>query len=126
MDWKKLCANVAQWAETHQDEFVKDVSDACRIRSTSYYNPDSANAPFGPACRDMLDKALEMSKAYGFETRNYANYCGSAVYGNNPDNDSIGIVAHMDIVPEHFCGMDTAGGTGGWTHDPFDPILSAD
>lgn len=124
MDWKKLCADVAEWAEAHRDEFVKDVSDVCRIRSTSYYNPDSANAPFGQACRDMLDKALEMSAGYGFETRNYANYCGSAVYGDNPDNDSIGIVAHMDIVPEDFCGTNAA--SGGWTHAPFDPVLSED
>ena len=49
MDWKKLCDDVAQWAEAHRDEFVKDISDVCRIRSTSYYNPDSANAPFGQA-----------------------------------------------------------------------------
>ena len=124
MDWKKLCDDVAQWAEAHRDEFVKDISDVCRIRSTSYYNPDSANAPFGQACRDMLDKALEMSSAYGFETRNYDNFCGSAVYGDNPDNDSIGIVAHMDIVPENMCNV--ANDAGGWTHDPFDPILSED
>ncbi len=126
MDWKTLCADVAKWAEAHREEFVKDISDVCRIRSTSYYNPDSATEPFGPACRQMLDKALEMSAAYGFETRNYDNFCGSAVYGNNPDNDSIGIVAHMDIVPEDVCGLDTANGAGGWTHDPFDPVLSED
>ncbi len=124
MDWKKLCDDVAQWAEAHRDEFVKDISDVCRIRSTSRNQLDCANAPFGQACRDMLDKALEMSSAYGFETRNYDNFCGSAVYGDNPDNDSIGIVAHMDIVPENTCNL--ASDAGGWTHDPFDPILSED
>ena len=124
MDWKKLCDDVAQWAEAHRDEFVKDISDVCRIRSTSHNQLDCTNAPFGQACRDMLDKALEMSSAYGFETRNYDNFCGSAVYGDNPDNDSIGIVAHMDIVPENMCNL--ANDAGGWTHDPFDPILSED
>ena len=112
MDWKKLCDDVAQWAEAHRDEFVKDISDVCRIRSTSRNQLDCANAPFGQACRDMLDKALEMSSAYGFETRNYDNFCGSAVYGDNPDNDSIGIVAHMDIVPENMCNL--ASDAGGW------------
>lgn len=68
MDWKKLCDDVAQWAEAHRDEFVKDISDVCRIRSTSHNQLDCTNAPFGQACRDMLDKALEMSSAYGFET----------------------------------------------------------
>ena len=36
MDWKKLCADVAEWAEAHRDEFIKDVSDVCRIRSISH------------------------------------------------------------------------------------------
>lgn len=89
MDWKALCADVAQWAEAHREEFIEDVSAVCRIPSISRNTPDVINAPFGPACRQMLDKALEMSAAYGFETRNYDNFCGSAVYGNNPDNDSI-------------------------------------
>ena len=74
MDWKKLCDDVAQWAEAHRDEFVKDISDVCRIRSTSHNQLDCTNAPFGQACRDMLDKALEMSSAFGFETRNYDNF----------------------------------------------------
>ena len=34
--------------------------------------------PFGQACRDMLDKALEMSSAYGFETRNYDDFSAAA------------------------------------------------
>ncbi len=116
MDWKALCADVAQWAEAHREEFVKDISEVCRIRSVSIMNKEDPEKPFGAACRQMLDKALEMSGRYGFETRNYDNFCGSAVYGNNPDNDSIGIFSHMDIVPEGE----------GWTHDPFDPILSED
>ena len=58
MDWKKLCDEVAQWAEAHRDEFVKDISDVCRIRSTSRNQLDCANAPFGQACRDMLDLSL--------------------------------------------------------------------
>ena len=107
MDWKTLCADVAKWAEAHREEFVKDISDVCRIPSISYNRPECANAPFGPACRDMLDKALEMSASYGFETRNYDNFCGSAVYGDNPENDSIGIVAHMDVVPASMCNLDT-------------------
>ena len=116
MDWKKLYSEVDQWAAAHREEFIADISEVCRIRSVSIMNKEDPEKPFGAACRQMLDKALEMSGRYGFETRNYENFCGSAVYGNNPDNDSIGIFSHMDIVPEGE----------GWTHDPFDPILSED
>ena len=114
MDWKKLYDDVDQWAAAHRQEFIDDISEVCRIRSIM--NKQDPEKPFGAACRQMLDKALEMSARYGFETRNYDNFCGSAVYGSNPDNDSIGIFSHMDIVPEGE----------GWTHDPFDPILSED
>ncbi|MEI3036566.1 MAG: M20/M25/M40 family metallo-hydrolase [Oscillospiraceae bacterium] len=116
MDWKKLYDDVDQWAAAHRQEFIDDISEVCRIRSVSIMNKQDPEKPFGAACRQMLDKALEMSGRYGFETRNYDNFCGSAVYGSNPDNDSIGIFSHMDIVPEGE----------GWTHDPFDPILSED
>lgn len=97
-------------AAAHRQEFIDDISEVCRIRSVSIMNKQDPEKPFGAACRQMLDKALEMSGRYGFETRNYDNFCGSAVYGSNPDNDSIGIFSHMDIVPEGE----------GWTHDPFD------
>ena len=98
MDWKKLYDDVDQWAAAHRQEFIDDISEVCRIRSVSIMNKQDPEKPFGEACRQMLDKALEMSARYGFETRNYDNFCGSAVYGSNPDNDSIGIFSHMDIL----------------------------
>ncbi len=64
----------------------------------------------------MLMASFRLAESYGFRTKNYDNYCGSAIYGDNPNGDSIGIIAHMDIVPEG----------NGWTHDPFDPYLSED
>lgn len=106
MDWKKLCDDVAQWAEAHPRRICKGYFRRLPYPAApATTNWIVTNAPFGQACRDMLDKALEMSSAYGFGTRNYDNFCGSAVYGDNPDNDSIGIVAHMDIVPENMCNL---------------------
>ena len=80
MDWKKLYDDVDQWAAAHRQEFIDDISEVCRIRSVSIMNKQDPEKPFGAACRQMLDKALEMSGRYGFETRNYDNFCGSAVY----------------------------------------------
>ncbi len=118
MDWIKLYADVDKWAAEHRDEFVKDISDACRIRSVSVKDFSNPDEPFGKACREMLERCFEMSHRYGFETRNYDNFCGSAVYGDNPDNDSIGIFSHMDIVPEGDLAL--------WTNPPFEPTLSED
>ena len=85
-DWNRLYADVDAWAQSHRDEFVADISRVCRIRSVSVMNKQDAEKPFGEACRQMLDEALALSASHGFETRNYDNFCGSAVYGDNPNN----------------------------------------
>lgn len=119
-----MCDDVAQWAEAHRDEFVKDISDVCRIRSTSH------NQLVVPMVLLVRPAAICWIKHWkcppltALRPATMTTFCGSAVYGDNPDNDSIGIVAHMDIVPENMCNL--ANDAGGWTHDPFDPILSED
>lgn len=111
---EKLNAALDQWVEEHREEYIKDVSDLCRIRSVSEEMP--GDKPFGEGCYEMLMASFKLAESYGFRTKNYDNYCGSAIYGENPNGDSIGIIAHMDIVPEG----------NGWTHDPYDPVLSED
>ena len=45
-----------------------------RIKSVS--EEQSPVKPYGQGCRDVLDKALELGAALGFDTRNYEYYCG--------------------------------------------------
>ena len=111
---EKLNAELDRWVESHREEYIKDVSDLCRIRSVS--EEPVGDKPFGEGCYEMLMASFKLAESYGFRTKNYDNYCGSAIYGDNPNGDSIGIIAHMDIVPEG----------NGWTHDPFEPTLSED
>ncbi len=111
---QRLDKALDQWLLKQRDNFVKDVSDLCRIPSVSEDTP--GDKPFGEGCYRVLDASLRLAQSYGFTTRNYDNYCGSAIYKGDPGSDSIVIVAHMDIVPEG----------NGWTHDPYDPYLSDD
>lgn len=111
---KKLNAELDKWIDSHRDEYIRDVTAVCKIRSVS--STPVGDKPFGEGCYEMLMTAFQLAESYGFRTKNYDNYCGSAIYGDNPNGDSIGIIGHMDIVPE---------GTG-WTHDPFDPYVSED
>lgn len=71
-------------------------------------------------------KALEMSSAYGFETRNYDNFCRQRrLRGIIRTMNSIGIVSpYGHCTRKNMCNL--ASDAGGWTHDPFDPILSED
>ncbi|MBR6608413.1 MAG: Sapep family Mn(2+)-dependent dipeptidase [Oscillospiraceae bacterium] len=108
----KLDAAIDKWLDAHRDEYIEDVKKVCRVRSVS--GEAVGDLPFGEGCKEMLDMALQLSEEYGFKTKNYDNWAGSATYGDNPNGDSIGIVAHMDIVPEG----------NGWTHDPYDPYVS--
>lgn len=66
--------------------------------------------PFGSQNRKVLDKALEIFKEKGLETKNLDYYCG---YGQTGEGDeTIGILAHLDVVP--------AG--EGWNSDPFETV----
>lgn len=109
-----LYAKMEDWVQSKRAEFIQDVTDVCKIRSVS--SAPVGDKPFGEGCHQMLLTALELAEKYGFRTKNYDNYCGSAVYGENPNGDSIGIIGHMDIVPEG----------NGWTKDPFEPYVSDD
>lgn len=110
---EELYAKLDSWVARHKEEYLKDVSDLVRIPSVATDEPEG-DMPFGKACYDVLQASLALSEKYGFTTKNYDNYCGSAVYGDC--KDSIGIVGHMDIVPQGE----------GWTTDPFRTVISED
>ena len=74
---EKLNAQLDQWVEGHREEYIKDVSDLCRIRSVS--EEAAGDKPFGEACHEMLMASFRLAESYGFRTKNYDNYCGSAI-----------------------------------------------
>lgn len=67
------------------------------------------NAPFGAELRRMLDKVLDDCKGLGFEVNDIDGYAGDAKMGEGSDEDALGILAHIDIVPVG----------DGWQRDPF-------
>lgn len=69
--------------------------------------PDG-DKPFGKDVYDALDYTLSLAQSLGFETVNYDNYIGEAVYGEGED---LAILVHLDVVP--------AGKLSEWKHTPF-------
>ncbi len=69
--------------------------------------PDG-DKPFGKDVYDALDYTLSLAQSLGFETVNYDNYIGEAVYGEGED---LAILVHLDVVP--------AGKLSEWKHPPF-------
>jgi len=70
-------------------------------------------APFGAEVRKMLDVALEDCKRLGFETEEFDGYIAHADLGEGSDEDALGILAHLDVVPEG----------DGWHYPPYGAVI---
>lgn len=90
-----------------KDELIETIRRWVAIDSQADESAPAPNAPFGPAVRSMLDLALADAQAMGFETEDVDGYAGVVRLGSG--EQTMGILAHLDIVP--------AG--DGWTHAPF-------
>lgn len=90
-----------------KDEIIETIQRWVAIDSQADESAPAPNAPFGPAVRGMLDVALADAQRLGFETEDVDGYAGVVRLGSG--EQTMGILAHLDIVP--------AG--DGWTHAPF-------
>ena len=70
--------------------------------------------PFGSVNREVLDKALEIMAAKGFNTKNVDYYAGYGEIGQG--EEVIGILAHLDIVPVGE----------GWDTNPLEVVQKGD
>ena len=94
----ELRKKIAAFLEENRESMIADIQAFARIRSVSQAAKAEENAPFGPECRQMLDFALAHAKEMGFDTADHEDYMGSAILGDA--NNAIGIVGHLDVVPE--------------------------
>jgi len=102
----QLNEQLNRYIDEHIDELFEIVGRLCKHPSVS---TDSCgeNAPYGQACRDVLDEALAICAEYGFKTHDDAGYAGHGEIAEG--EELIGIMAHLDVVP--------AG--EGWASEPY-------
>ncbi|MBQ8536385.1 MAG: Sapep family Mn(2+)-dependent dipeptidase, partial [Clostridia bacterium] len=79
------------------------------IRIPSVKGEPAPGAPFGLETRQALDAALQDAADMGFAVKNYEGYAGDVTLGEGSDEEALGILCHLDVVP--------AG--DGWQVDPF-------
>ncbi len=91
----------------YRDELVNRLGKLVAVNSEM--GEASADAPFGPGPKEVLNVALDMLQEDGFKTVNLDNYAGYAEMGEG--EQLIGIVGHLDVVP--------AKKEDGWDTDPF-------
>ena len=100
---KKILEEVNQL----QDKMIENIQKIVQVNSVA--GTPELDAPYGIGPKNALLTALEIAENLGFETVNFANKIGYAVYGDNSDEDYIASVGHLDVVPEG----------DGWKFPPF-------
>lgn len=109
-----ILARAREWLNAHKDEMISDLRDFVSIRSVSRADLAAQGAPFGEECRKMLEYALIKGSKYGFDVLNADGYYGKIMLGD--DDNSIGMIAHLDVVPEGV----------NWIHPPYEGVVEGD
>ncbi|HAN50140.1 MAG TPA: peptidase M20 [Lachnospiraceae bacterium] len=87
---------VNEWIDSHQDELLQDIKDLCAIPSV--LADAEEDAPFGVECKKALNAAIDLCAKYGFETKNYDNYVGTADFDSSLPH-TLDMLGHTDVVP---------------------------
>lgn len=99
---------VEQELENLKNDLIKAVQDSIRIKSVKA-DPESG-APFGEGIKQALDSTLELGRSLGFIVKNVDGYAGHIEMGSG---DLLGILGHLDVVPEG----------DGWTVPPYGGLI---
>ncbi len=93
---------------------IEKIKEIVKIKSVKA--PSKPNMPFGEGIYKALNFALNLSKELGFKSYNYDNYIGEIVFGEGADEDGLGVLCHLDVVPE--------GDEKKWTFPPYSATIS--
>jgi succinyl-diaminopimelate desuccinylase len=107
---------MVNWNEevlSRKEELLDDLFDLLRIESIKDESTKTSQYPMGSKVGEALDFVLDLSKRSGFGTKNVDGYAGYAEYGDTNEEDAIGVLCHVDVVPA----------TGEWTSSPFEPTI---
>ncbi|WP_338472036.1 dipeptidase PepV [Niallia sp. XMNu-256] len=91
--------------EKRQEELIHDTQKLLQIKSV--LDDPSPEAPLGVGVKEALEFMLQMGEKDGFRTKNVGNLAGHIEFGEG--DESIGILCHVDVVPEG----------DGWSSDPY-------
>ncbi len=79
-----------------KERFYRDLDGLISIPSVAVSGDETY--PFGKACADALDYVINLCDSFGFRTKKCGNMLGWAEIGEG--EELIGILAHLDVVPE--------------------------
>ncbi|AET68745.1 dipeptidase, putative [Desulfosporosinus orientis DSM 765] len=99
-----------QEIDAMKEDLIAAVQGCIRIKSVKDIEHAAPEAPFGPGVREVLDWTLALGKEMGFSVKNVDGYAGHIEMG---EGDLLGILGHLDVVPEG----------DGWSVPPYDAAI---
>ncbi|SDH14317.1 dipeptidase PepV [Desulfosporosinus hippei] len=78
-------------------EIVSAVQACIQIKSVKDEEHSAEGAPFGPGVKEALEWTLDLGKSFGFQVKNVEGYAGHIEMGTG---ELLGILGHLDVVPE--------------------------
>ena len=106
-----MSAFTDKWIDDHKEELVEDLRGALRFRTVE--GAPEGDSPFGKTVHDCLRYTLVKAEALGLKTKDLDGYCGIIDADAGKGSELLGILAHLDVVPE---------GTG-WDFDPYGAVI---
>ncbi|MGL6025364.1 MAG: dipeptidase PepV, partial [Cetobacterium sp.] len=89
--------NLQNLVLNYKNEVIKSIQDSVKIKSVQ--EEPLEGMPFGEGPAKALKHILDLGKRLGFEVTNFDNYAGHIDFGTGSDEDMIGILGHVDVVP---------------------------
>lgn len=97
--------NLEKKIEEMRDEIITSTQEIIKLKSVK--DDPEEGMPFGRDIHECFMYALNLSKEFGFETKNVDNYGGHAEFGIG--EEVVGVLVHLDVVPEG----------DNWTYPPY-------
>ncbi|MDR3542654.1 MAG: dipeptidase PepV [Desulfosporosinus sp.] len=80
-----------------KEDLIAAVQACIQIKSVKDVEHAAPGAPFGPGIQEALEWTLALGERFGFTVKNVEGYAGHIEIGSG---DLLGILGHLDVVPE--------------------------
>jgi succinyl-diaminopimelate desuccinylase len=93
-----------------KQDIITAIQACIQIKSVKDVEHAAPGAPFGPGIQEGLEWILALGEKFGFTVKNVEGYAGHIEMGSG---DLLGILGHIDVVPEGE----------GWSVPPFSATI---
>ncbi|TGE36994.1 dipeptidase PepV [Desulfosporosinus fructosivorans] len=86
-----------QQIDSMKEDLIAAIQACIQIKSVKDDEHGAPGAPFGPGIKEALEWTLGLGEQFGFTVKNVEGYAGHIEMGTG---DLLGILGHIDVVPE--------------------------